>query len=247
MIPQLSFSPPVIAHRGAELSAPENTLAAVKEACAQGAKWIEVDVKITYDGVPILMHDETLDRTTTGTGPVADVTWEDMQKLDAGIKNGANYKGEKIPTLSDVMQSAVDADMNIIVEMKPCPGRAKATTMVTMIEMSKIWSEKDDLPIISSFDIESLEIAAQMEPHWPRILLIKKWEDDWRQKFDTVQASGILFPEVDLTEERVAEIIKLRIPVLSYTVNDPARAKELLSWGVTAVYSGCPKEIIEHI
>lgn len=247
MIPQLAFKPPVIAHRGAEMSAPENTLAAVKEACAQGAKWIEVDVKITYDGIPVLMHDETLDRTTTGTGLVADITWEEMQQLDAGIKSGTAYKGEKIPTLSDVMQAAVDANMNLIVEMKPCPGRARATTMVTMIEMSKIWSEKDDLPVISSFDVESLQIAAQMEPHWPRCLLMHSWDEDWREKFDQVEGSAVIFPESDLTIERVEELNKLRIPVLAYTVNDPERAKELLAWGVMAVYAGCPKEIIEQI
>lgn len=247
MIPMLAFSPPVIAHRGAGMIAPENTLAAVKEACVQGAKWIEVDVKITYDGIPILMHDETIDRTTDGSGSVADLTWDEVKDVDAGIKCGSNFAGEKIPTLSDVMQAVVDADMNIIVEMKPCPGRARATTMVTIIEMSKIWPEKDSCPVISSFDVESLQIAAQMEPHWPRLLLMERWSDEWRETFEKVGASAISFPEADLTKERVEEFARLRIPLMAYTVNDPARAKELLAWGASAIYAGRPKEIIQQL
>jgi len=247
MIPRFDFNPPVIAHRGAGTTSPENTLAAVKDACAQGAKWIEVDVKITYDGVPILMHDESLERTTNGTGLVADTSWDDIKELDAGVKCNSRFKGEKIPALSDFMHAVVDADMNVVVEMKPCPGRARATTMVTMIEMSKVWPEKDKLPVISSFDIESLQISAQMEPHWPRCLLMDSWNEDWREKFDKVNAALITFPEKDLTTERIEEINKLRIPLLAYTVDDPVRAKELLSYGVKAVYTGCPKEIIKHI
>ena len=130
MIPLLSFHPPIIAHRGAGMNAPENTLAAVREAHAQGATWIEVDVKITYDGVPVLMHDETLDRTTNGAGLVAETTWDTIQGLDAGINFDPRFKGEQVPLLSEIIKSVLSYDMSVVVEIKPCPGRAKATTMV---------------------------------------------------------------------------------------------------------------------
>ncbi len=247
MIPLFAFHPPVIAHRGAGMTAPENTLASVRHAAEQGAKWIEIDVKITYDGVPILMHDETLDRTTDGTGLVAETTWEQMRELDAGIKFSPGFKGERIPTLSVVMEEIVKAGMNALVELKPCPGRSRATTMVTIIEMAKIWPEKDALPIVSSFDPESLEIAAQMEPHWPRCLQVDGWRDDWTTLFERVSASAVTLPEKVLTPERVDQFNRLRIPLLAYTVNDPVRATDLLAQGVTAVYSGHPGMILENL
>lgn len=247
MIPLLDFHPPIIAHRGAGSSAPENTLAAIRSAREQGARWIEVDVKITYDGIPILMHDDMLDRTTTGTGPVADCTWETIGKLDAGVKFNPSYQGEKIPSLADVIKLILELDMSLVAELKPCPGRAKATTMVAMIELAKAWPERDLLPMISSFDMDSLEMAAQLEPHWPRCLLFREWDEDWRQKVSRAGACAMSMAVDQLTQARVEEIIRLRIPLLAYTVNDPARAKELLAWGVSAVYADCPCAILSEL
>lgn len=247
MIPLLDFRPPVIAHRGAGCNAPENTLAAIRSAHEQGANWIEVDIKITYDGVPILMHDDLLERTTTGLGPVAEKTWDDIRKLDAGIKFDPRFQGEGIPSLADVVKLILELDMSLVAELKPCPGRAKATTMVAMIELAKAWPERDLLPMISSFDMDSLEMAAQLEPHWPRCLLFRTWDVDWRQKVSRAGACAMSVAADQLTKERVDEIIRLRMPLLAYTVNDPDRAKELLAWGVSAVYADCPRTILREL
>lgn len=247
MIPLLDFHPPIIAHRGSGSDAPENTLAAIRSAHEQGAKWIEVDIKITYDGVAILMHDDMLERTTTGRGPVAETTWEDMRKIDAGVKFGTGFQGEGVPSLEEVIKLILELDMSLVAELKPCPGRAKATTMVSMIELAKAWPERDLLPVISSFDMDSLEMAAQLEPHWPRCLLFRGWDAEWRQKVSQAGACSISLPAEDLTQARVDEIIRLRIPLLAYTVNDPDRAKELLAWGVSAVYVDCPRAILREL
>lgn len=247
MIPLLNFHPPIIAHRGAGSDAPENTLAAIRSAHEQGAKWIEVDIKISYDGVPFLMHDDTLERTTTGEGLVADKTWEQISHLDAGVKFGGPFKGEPIPSLADVIKLILELDMSLVAELKPCPGRAKATTMVAMIEMAKLWPERDLLPMISSFDMDSLEMAAQLEPHWPRCLLFRQWDPDWRQKVSQSGAVAISLSEEELTRERIEEITRLRIPLLAYTVNNPDRAKELLAMGVSAVYADCPRVILDQL
>src|SRR4051812_26195793 len=92
-----TFIPPLIAHRGASSEAPENTLAALKLARGRGANWVEVDVKLTQDGVPILMHDDTLERTTDGTGKVADTSWATIQTLDAGSWFDKKFRGERVP------------------------------------------------------------------------------------------------------------------------------------------------------
>jgi glycerophosphoryl diester phosphodiesterase len=243
----LAFRPPVIAHRGARALAPENTLAAFRRAREEGARWIETDVKLTHDGIPIIMHDDTLDRTTDGKGPVADITWADMQKLDAGSWFDLAYKGEHVPRLAEVLRFVLEHNMRINLELKPCPGRAQATAMVTLIEAAKIWPHDRPPPLISSFDIEALMIAAGLHPEWPRGLLLEEWRDDWADLVHKTKASVINLDADLLTEERVEAIVKTRLPVLAFTISDPARAKELLHWGVKAVFSDNPGTIIKAL
>ncbi|HEX9075950.1 MAG TPA: glycerophosphodiester phosphodiesterase family protein, partial [Anaerolineae bacterium] len=95
----------IIAHRGASNWAPENTLAAFQRACALGADGIELDVTLTRDGVPVVIHDDTVDRTTNGKGAVAQMTLEEIRSLDAGSWYSAEFRGEKIPTLAGVLQA----------------------------------------------------------------------------------------------------------------------------------------------
>lgn len=247
MIPALVFIPPVIAHRGAGLVAPENTLAAIRGVREQGVNWVEVDVKITYDGVPILMHDETLDRTTDGSGLVSETPWEQLRQMDAGKYFDPRFSGEYVPHLSDAINVVLQSNLSLMLEMKPCPGRAKATTMVAMIEIAKIWPEKDFYPVVSSFDMECLEVAAQLEPHWPRVILMNQWDPIWKDWARQLGASGISLPHEQLTQDRVREMRLNELSVMAYTVNDPLRAKELLAWGVSAVYSDNPRAILAHL
>lgn len=243
----VAFSPPVIAHRGARKVAPENTLSALRLAKEQGLGWVEVDAKLTMDGVPILMHDDTLDRTTDATGFVSDASWKMIQMLDCGSWFDPQFAGEKIPRLTDVLQMVLESGLNVIVELKPCPRRAQATTMVTLIEMAKLWPEGDRLPIISSFDIESLVTAKQLLPHWPRLLLLAAWCEDWKTQMERAQASLIALRDDFITLERIQKILEKQKTIIAYTIDDPTRAKELLGWGVKAVISDNPREVMEKI
>lgn len=244
---ELTFTPPVIAHRGVRVLAPENTLAAFQKVAESGASWIETDVKLTHDGVPILIHDETLDRTTNGHGLVADCLWKDMQSLDAGSWFDPTFQGEAIPRLIDTLQFVIKQNLHINLEIKPCPGRVKATVMVTLIEASKIWPENRPPPLISSFDIEALIIAAQIHPEWPRGLLLDSWHEDWADLVKSIIASSLNMKASLLTEERVNILKQANLPILAYTVNNVAEAKKLLHWGVTAVFSDNPHEIISSL
>lgn len=108
----------VVAHRGASFDAPENTLAAFKLACEQGADWFELDCRQCKGGEVVVMHDETVDRTTNGTGKVAELTLDQLQALDAGAWKDARYTGERVPTLKASLELA-DADCGCFVEVKP--------------------------------------------------------------------------------------------------------------------------------
>ena len=244
---QLDFTPPVIAHRGARRRAPENTMAAFKAAREDGAVWIETDVKLTSDGVPILMHDDTLNRTTDGRGSVADMPWAEMQKLDAGAWFSPAFKGTRIPTLAELLLFAREAGMRLNLELKPCPGRTQATVMVALIEAAKLWPESAPAPLISSFDVEALTMAAQLHPDWPRGLLLDDWRDDWRELASLTQATTINLSARIATPERITLLRDAQKSVLVYTVNDASRARALLQDGVQAVFSDNPAEILEAL
>jgi len=241
----LNFSPPVIAHRGARIRAPENTMIAFKAAQEDGATWIETDVKLTSDGIPILMHDDILDRTTNGHGSVADMTWAEMQTLDAGAWFSTGFSGTRVPALMELLAFAREAGMRLNLEIKPSPGRTQATAMVTLIEAAKMWPDHLPPPLISSFDIEALIVAAQLHPDWPRGLLLDEWRDDWRELASLTQATTLNLNVDLLTPERIAVLHHAQMPILTYTVNDPRRAQELQKAGVAAVFSDDPALIIK--
>lgn len=111
----------VIAHRGDHTKAPENTLAAFRDAIEAGCDYVEVDVRRTRDGVLVVMHDSTVDRTTDGKGKVTELSLEEIQKLDAGSKRrGPKYAGEKVPTFDEVL-SLCKGKIRIYVDHKEAP------------------------------------------------------------------------------------------------------------------------------
>ena len=114
--------PFISAHRGFSTRAPENTLPALQAALDAGADVAEIDVKLTADGHLVLMHDDTLNRTTTGSGPVLAMTLEEIRKLDAGSWFGPEYAGTPVPTLEEVLEWS-QGRLGILLEMKNCPER----------------------------------------------------------------------------------------------------------------------------
>ncbi|MDQ3928010.1 MAG: glycerophosphodiester phosphodiesterase, partial [Chloroflexota bacterium] len=111
-------SPLLIAHRGGSLEVPENTLSAFRHAIRAGMRMVELDVQMARDGELVVIHDETVDRTTDGTGPVGSFTLEELQRLDAGSWFAPRYAGERIPTLRQVFDLCVPEGVGVVVEIK---------------------------------------------------------------------------------------------------------------------------------
>ena len=212
-----------------------------------GAQWIEADIKLTADGVPVLLHDDVLARTTNGQGPVADIAWADLQKLDAGSWFGKEFANVRVPMLSELLVFARDAGLRLNLELKPCPGRTRATTMIALIEIVKIWPENAYPPLISSFDIEALTIAAQLHPAAPRGLLLEDWREDWREAMFETHAATLHVNAELLTPARLSLLTRMHVPVLAYTVNDPAQAKSLLGDGVRAIFCDDPGTMLKAL
>lgn len=239
--------PRLIGHRGAAAHAPENTLAGMRIAALQGALWVEVDVKITADGVPVLMHDDDLDRTTDGSGKVAETSFADLRRLDAGAWFGPDFRGERVPTLAEAIQAAQLLDLGLNLEIKPCPGRSEQTAGIALSMALSLWPADRPPPLVSSFCEEALTMARQVAPHWPRGYLLDEQPTDWAQRADRLGAATIHVNAARQSEAGLAALRGAGRPVLAYTVNDAAQARHLFAWGATGIFTDTPQGLYQGL
>lgn len=239
-IPQPPSLPRVIGHRGARGHAPENTLAGIEKAAALGCRWVEFDVKLTADNHIVLMHDDELDRTTDGKGPVAETTLEDIRKLDAGRWFSADYAGERVPTLDEAMAVLTARGMSANIEIKACKGREAETGAAVAKAIAERWMNGSPPPFISSFSLESLAAARDVAPRVPRALLTLVYLPGWAAHMGQLGCAAFNVLDRLITERRVRAVREAGYRMLAFTVNDPGRAADLLSWGVESVITDYP-------
>ncbi|MEM7679594.1 MAG: glycerophosphodiester phosphodiesterase family protein [Pseudomonadota bacterium] len=239
--------PQIIGHSGAAGYAPENTLESIHTAADMGIEWVELDVKITKDEIPIIFHDDELDRVSNGSGNIADKTLEELRELEVGSWFGESFAGIKIPTLEEALEVLIDRDLGFNMEIKPCPAREKVTAEAALDVLSHFWDDHDHL-LISSFQHIALEIAQEMAPDWHRGLLLEEhWPDNWTELAEYLKVSSLNVNQASCTPETMDELLALSLPVLAYTVNDPDRARELQSLGVTGIFSDEPDDVKDGI
>jgi glycerophosphoryl diester phosphodiesterase len=239
--------PPLIGHRGAKDHAPENTLASIREAARQGATWVEVDVKLTADGHPVLMHDADLGRTTDGSGPMAAAPLSAVRALDAGSWFSQDFAGERVPTLEETLDLVLGLGLSIDLEIKPCPGRERETAEAALAVAGRVWPSSRPAPLVTSFAADALEAALRARPDWPRGMLFGERPADWAERAERLHAAVLIGDQRRLTAGEVREMRSTGRPVLSYTVNDADRAAELFDWGVDAVFTDRPGPIAQEL
>lgn len=235
--------PRVIGHRGAAEAAPENTLASFREAKRQGAAWVEFDAKLSRDNRCFLLHDDTLERTTTGSGAARDRDWVELETLDAGSWKGRQFAGEGLPLLKDALALLAELDLAFNIEIKPCPGRAVETARLTLSETRQYWPATRPLPLVSSFDLPCLELARDEFPEFPRGLLLEERPADWRHLAEQLGAATVNIWDRHATADWVHEIKAAGYGLLVYTVNDGARAGQLMEWGADGVFTDAPGRV----
>ena len=240
-MPPLVNTGPVIGHRGAAGLAPENTLAGLVRARASGCAWVEVDAKLTADGVAVLFHDDTLDRTTDGTGAFSGATWSALRSLDAGGWFSSQNTGEGVPTLVDALEFAADFGLGVNVEIKPSPGRAEETARAVLDALAS--SGRGLSVLLSSFDGDALALARDAWPDVPRALIVSVLDGDEVACAQALDCEGLHIPDKGLTAETVRALKAEGLSVRVYTVNGPARARDLWSWGVDAVFTDFPDRV----
>ncbi|MET9936125.1 glycerophosphodiester phosphodiesterase family protein, partial [Streptomyces sp. NPDC006324] len=157
----------VFAHRGASSAAPENTLVSDEVARRGGARWIENDVQPSEDGVPYVLHDATVDRTTDGTGPVRSLTSAQLDALDAGSWFAPAYAGARVPTLAAQLADLRERGGNLLLEIKGGHSRAEVDRIVREVREQTMTRRV----FVQSFDVPSLRYAHELAPELPLGLL----------------------------------------------------------------------------
>ena len=243
--------PKIIGHRGACGYAPENTIESIHTAADMGVEWVELDVKLTKDDVPVIFHDDTLERTTNGHGPVAEVTYDELKQLEAGSWFADGFTGAHVPTLEEVCDVLIERDLGLNLEIKPCPGREKVTAEAALDVLSRVWDDHERL-LITSFQHVSLEAARDMANDWYRGLLIHsdtgEMPDNWKELVDYLECVTVnINKELAAKRENVEDILDYEKAALVYTVNDPMIARQLQAYGVDCFFTDVPDIIAENL
>lgn len=239
----IRFCPPVIAHRGACAYAPENTLSAFEKAAALGVKWIEFDVNAASCGEPVIIHDGTLKRTTTGKGRVSEKPLSYLKTLDAGRWFDKAFAGQTVPTLAETLEWLVDMQMNANVEIKTSPIYEK--TLVKRISdiVSPYLKEKKTNLLFSSFSWPALYTCRELLPDAQMGLLMHSMKKNWQKVAEELNCQTIHVNERLLSTKNIAHLRSFEKPLLAYTVNTVERALFLYEQGVEALFTDVPDVI----
>jgi glycerophosphoryl diester phosphodiesterase len=224
-----------IAHRGAGKLAPENTLAAFRLGASFGYRAFECDVKLSRDGVPFLLHDATLERTTDARGSAGDMPWAELARLDAGSWHGAPYAGEPPPSLATIAAFVIERGCVLDIEIKPTPGTEDETGRVVAREVQRLWAGRAPAPLLSSFQSAALEAARAAAPELPRALLLDALPEGWLDKARALDCVAVVTEHRLMDAALAARLRGAGLRALCYTVNDARRADDLIALGVDAI------------
>jgi glycerophosphoryl diester phosphodiesterase len=223
-----------IAHRGAGRLAPENTLAAFRVGAAHGFRAFECDVKLSADGVPFLLHDATLERTTSGRGPAAALAWSELSRLDAGGWHGRTWAGEPIPSFAAIARFCLRNAFALDVEIKPSPGTERETGRAVAAMASALWAGATP-PLLSSFRPDALEGAREAAAALPRALLLDTVRSGWLDEARWLGCVAVVFHHALVDAALLAAVHGAGMRACVYTVNDPAEARRLDALGIDGI------------
>ena len=235
--------PKVAAHRGGGTLAPENTLAAFRCGLEYGFRAVEFDVMLSADEQAILMHYAQFGRTLPGVGKVAEHSLQQLQQLDAGAWHSERFAGERICTLDQALHLCRDNGIWMNIEIKPADDiYAERTGEVAAAQVAAFFADalaayvpgqnERSLPLFSSFSFAALMAAKRTAPGIARGFLLDKIDGDWLAQMQALEAIALHTNHKNLTPALARAVKQAGYGLFCYTVNDLARATEILGWGV---------------
>lgn len=227
--------PPWVAHRGAGKLAPENTLAAFRLGAQHGYRGFECDVKLSADGVPFLLHDATLERTTSGHGTAAELAWSELSRLDAGGWHSRHFAGEPMPSLAGIAAYCLRNGFALNIEIKPTPGAEATTGRVVAAEAARLWAGQALPPLLSSFRPDALLTARDAAPHLPRALLLDTLRDGWFEQARALDCVAAVTNHRIMDAALIQQLHGAGMRALVYTVNENAEAQRLAALGIDGI------------
>ncbi|MFN0156556.1 MAG: glycerophosphodiester phosphodiesterase [Bacteroidota bacterium] len=244
-----SGRPFVVAHRGSSGSAPENTLAAFSLAIDEGADVVELDVRMTRDFFLVVLHDGDIKRTTNGEGGVWDFTLQELRAFDAGMWYGPKFRGERVPTLRQVMELLL-AHVNLNIEVKT-DGEPRPRKHIAMEEacILAIMEKKfEDRTIVSSFDHDYLKRFHHLYPSIKTGALYLPSRDAAVKPSQMARGLGVsafICSKNHLTAAMVKDAHDRNMAVAGYSINTEQELEQMLALGVDTVVTDHPKLIIK--
>lgn len=224
-----------IAHRGAGRLAPENTLAAFRLGAQHGYRMFECDVKLSADGVPFLLHDATLERTTDGHGVAGEQPWAQLAQRDAGAWHSRAHAGEPLPCFGNIARYCLRNGFQLNAEIKPTPGAERLTGEVVARHAARLWQGAAVPPLLTSFQPEALAGARHGAPTLPRGLLLDTPRKGWLEEARALGCVAVVCNHALWDAATVAQAQGAGLRTLSYTVNDPWAAERLIALGTDGI------------
>jgi len=237
----------VIAHRGASGAAPENTMAAFRKAVELGAGFIETDLQLSRDARLVALHDDTLERTTNGRGPVSSKTLEELRKLDAGNwfrpsgQGTAAFAGERIPTVEEILAFGREHEIGLHLEVKPTgPSGAEHDIVGALHDSNEVARS-----VVLSFSASVLKRIRQLDP-----LVMTGFLFSDRMPSPVAAAVGAgarqLLPRADhATRELVTEAHAYDLRVVAWTADSHADMQKLIAAGVDGIITDYPDRLVD--
>lgn len=235
--------PRFMGHRGAAGAAPENTLASIRKAAELGAPWVEFDVMLTRDRVPVLFHDDSLKRVTGRDALMAESPYAAIASLDAGGWFAPEFAGEPIPTLDAALAVTRELALHPNIEIKSTPGRDVETAEAVIEVATRCWRDPGSTPYVSSFSRMSLATAKALRPDWPRGLIAHKIPPDWPVALQALDCTAFHVNHENFEWQDVAMVKSAGYQMAAFTVNLEARARELLDCGLDCLITDRPDRI----
>ena len=232
-------APWVIAHRGASGHAPENTFAAFQRAVELGAAFIETDLHVTRDGRFVALHDDTVERTTNGSGNVHDFTLDELREVDAGLWFDRDFMGQRVPTLEEILEFSRKHDVVFYLELKYPAVWGMDHALVAALQKA----QSAPRTIVISFDPSTLTPLRRLDPSIMTGLLVEGAKEDSIEVAIELGARQLCPKASSVTPQLVDKAHRADLQVVTWTVNDPPSMRAMISAGVDGIMTDFPDRL----